>query len=51
MALTNKAIKPLVALEQPTRQTLTQRPLGARKGSFELANYFTGPLDDLSDYI
>ena len=51
MALTNKAIKPPVALDQDPKPILAQRPLGTMKGSFQLAADFTEPLDDLTDYM
>ncbi|MBO0952980.1 hypothetical protein [Fibrella forsythiae] len=51
MALTNKAIKPPVALNQSASPIAGERPLGTMKGSFELAEDFNEPLDDLADYM
>ncbi len=53
MAMTNKAIKPPVAIqEQPTPvPSPTERPFGTMRGSFKLAADFTEPLSDLNDYM
>lgn len=48
MAVTNKAIKPPVAINQAE---LKERPFGTMKGSFKLAPDFNEPLDDLKDYM
>ena len=46
MALTNKVIKPPVALGQPVNLVTGERPAGTMKGSFQLADNFDQPLAD-----
>ena len=51
MAITNKAIKPPVAVTEAKSSSFPERPFGTMKGSFKLSADFTEPLDDLNDYM
>lgn len=51
MAITNKAIKPPVAVTQANTSSIPERPFGTMKGSFKLSADFNEPLDDLNDYM